>query len=300
VFRGRFGYCRAGGGRETSALDLLKQLGLFLGWLSGVVAGITAFLYGLGFVATNAHQRVLGLDLAMVMREPSWFIGVGGQVAARWLLLAMVALLPMMLVGEALLWLARSLRARGRAVGLIGWIDRRIVWIIAVLSLVLAAVLMGTLRDPLGISGLLFLDRAGICRADGFAASLGANDGRTLSETADRVALLTAIAFGIGWYAAPRLIAQRGPAVPMFICAAVALQALGTIPVAHGILVMRKEVREMRVAGTSDREGFLITVARDGLWVWQPDAQRVQWLEQGSYQLLDIGKPIALRAAACG
>jgi hypothetical protein len=285
-------------------LDLLKQLGLFLGWLSGVVAGITAFLYGLGFVATNAHQRVLGLDLAMVVRDPSWFIGIGGQVAARWLLLAMVALLPMMLVGEALLWLARWLRARGRAERLIGWIDRRIVWMIAVLGLVLAGVLMSTLRDPLRISGLIFLDRSGLCEADGIGASLAANDGGALSGTANQVALLTAIAFGIGWYAAPRLIAQRGPALPMFICAAVALQAIGTIPVAHGILVMRKEVREMRVeaaspAAASDREGYLITMARDGLWVWQPETRRLQWLDQDSYRLMDIGEPVALRAAAC-
>ena len=290
-------------------MDFLKQLGMFFGWLSGVIAGFTAVLYGLGFMATVSHQGLLGLDWAITPRETLWYLGLGGQVAAHWALLAMVALLLVLIGGESLRWVVRRLRGKddarpGRVAAAARWLDRNVVWFIALMAMVLIGIMMGEFAGALQISDLLFAGTEKLCGGGGVFGDIVAADRIALLERANKIAFYAALALGVGWYAAPRLISREGPAIPLLICLAVALQALGAIPASHGIFVLDTSLRSVAADGAvieTFPEGSLRLLARtrDGLWAWEPASRAVHWFAEGTFGHLRIGDALPIRALAC-
>ncbi len=290
-------------------MDVLKQLGTFFGWLSGVIAGFTAVLYGLGFMATVSHQGMLGLDWAFTSREPLWYLGLGGQVAAHFTFLAMVALLLVLIGGESLRWLVLRLGGQdparpGPVAAVARWLDRNVVWFIAVLALVLVGMMMSQFGGALGINNLLFAGADQLCRGGGVIGDIAGADRAALTARADKIAFYAALALGVAWYAAPRLIAGKGPAIPLLICLAVALQAAGAVPASHGIFLLDTSLRSITADGPGigqfpDGSLRLLARARDGLWVWQPATREVDWFAEGSFQQLRIGDSQTIRALAC-
>ncbi len=290
-------------------MDLLKQVGTFFGWLSGVVAGITATLYALGFVASLSHQGMLGLDWAIVSREPLWYLGLGGQVAQYWAFLTTVWLLLVLAVGESLLaglhWAEarESPRARLLKAGA-SWLDRQLIWLLAILSLVLAGYMMSAFDDALSVRGLLFASTAELCRPDGVVADIAAANREALVRRAEDVAAFAALALGVGGYAAPRLVARRGPALPLLVCIAVGLQALAAIPSAHGIFLIDFRLRHLQTDAAIAKAApqnplYLLIRARDGLWVWEPAARTVHWASEDSFDTLSIGRTASIASLAC-
>lgn len=290
-------------------MDLLKQLGTFFGWLSGVVAGITATLYALGFVASLTHQGMLGLDWAIIAREPLWYLGLGGQVAQYWAFQTTVWLLLVLAVGESLLaglrWAEtrESPRARLLKAGA-SWLDRQLIWLLAILSLVLAGFMMSAFDGALTVRSLLFASKAELCHPDGVVADLAAANREALAGRAKSVAAFAALALGVGGYAIPRLVARRGPALPLLICIAVGLQALAAIPSAHGIFLIDSRLRyfgtDAGIAGAAPQNPlYLLIRARDGLWVWEPAARTVHWASNESFDTLSIGRAVAIASLAC-
>jgi hypothetical protein len=290
-------------------MDLLKQLGTFVGWLSGVIAGITATLYALGFVASLAHQGMLGLDWAIIAREPLWYLGLGGQVAQYWAFLATVWLLLVLVVGESLLgclhWAETREGPRARALRAgASWLDRQLIWFLALLSLVLAGFMMSAFDGALSVRNLLFASTAELCRPDGVIADLAAANREALARRAGNVAAFAALALGVCGYAVPRLMGKRGPALPLLICIAVGLQAIAAIPSAHGIFLIDARLRSfgtnVAIAGAEPGSAFyLLTRARDGLWVWEPTARKVHWVSDKSFDMLSIGRAVAIASLTC-
>jgi hypothetical protein len=290
-------------------MDVLKQLGAFFAWLSGVVAGITATLYALGFVASLAHQGMLGLDWAIIVREPLWYLGLGGQVAQYWAFQATLWLLLVLAIGECILGGLRwaetreSRRARFlRATAL--WVDRHLVWLFAVLSLIIAGFMMSAFDGAIQVRGLLFAAPEQLCHSNGVIADLAAWNQEMLRQRAANVAKFASLALGVGGYALPRLIAGQGPPLPLLACIAVTLQALAAIPSAHGIFLIDTRVRQFAATlgdeARSPAEGsYMLTRARDGVWLWQPSERRVDWLSNESFDRMRIGAASTIRSLAC-
>lgn len=291
-------------------MDLLKQVGAFFGWLSGVVAGVTAALYALGFIATIARQGMLGLEWAITSREALYYLGLGGQVASRWAFLATVWLLLVIAAGETLLWTIRWVAGREhirlRAIRkCAAWIDRQLIWLIAILAMLFAGLMMNAFDGALQVRGLLFASVGELCRSDGVLADLAGANSNALAVRADRVAGFAALAIGTCAYAVPRLVASHGPALPMLVCIAVAFQAVAAIPTAHGIFLLDTRLRSTEAGGEGIEalpagDLWLVTRSRDGVWVWEPIAREVYWLAEGSFDRLRIGEARSIRSLACG
>lgn len=287
----------------------LRTLGAFVGWLSGAVAGVTAILYAFGFLATLAHQRLFGLVWASITRDSLWYIGLGGQVIVAWALDAILWLLLLFLVGETWRLAARHLTSRFsarriRLAAFVAWSDRHALWFLAGASMVLAGMMMGAFEGALAVRDLLFVDRQAICGGDTLASELVGSDRHRAVERAGAVFGYAALALGIGWYATPRLFGEGASALPILICASVALQALGAIPAAYGILVMERGLRHVDVDGgraEQFRSGqfWLVARATDGIWVWEPATQTVHWFAQASFDHLRIGPLKAIGMLSC-
>ena len=288
-------------------MDILKLLGTALAWVSGVVAGVTAILYALGFAASVAHQRLLGVDWGVISREPLWYLGVGGQVLVAWLAQAMVVFFIVVLAGEAVLFLIRRLKrlngALTRGVGKVfAWVDRHIVWLIAFLAMFLTHFLMQSIIEAVRVRNLLLGDNGAACEAGGLRAALLDFDEAILLDRWGGVALLSAMAIGVGAYALPRLAAGEGPALPLLICIAVAANAVISVPVAHGIF--RADTRWPSVSGDGEQlSDFTANRLRllgrtpDGLWAWEPEANAVHLFVQGTFDHLRIGPETSIRQA---
>jgi hypothetical protein len=290
-------------------MDLLKHLGAFFGWLSGIVAGVTATLYAVGFIASIARQRMLGLDWGATSQEALWYLGLGGQVAARWAFLATVWLLLVIAVGESLIWglrrIARWERRELRAFRSAAlWLDRQLIWFIALVATLFTGLMMNAFDGALQVNGLLLADAGAICTAGGVVGDLVTANGAGLTARADTVAGFAALALGTGAYAVPRLLARHGPALPMLLCVAVAFQALAAIPTAHGIFLFDARLHDVVLEGEGlpgERDGVLSLVGRvrGGVWLWEPATGDMHWIAERTITGLRVGAPRTIRSLAC-
>jgi hypothetical protein len=290
-------------------MDLLKHLGGFFGWLSGIVAGVTATLYAIGFIASLARQRMLGLDWGATSQETLWYLGLGGQVASRWAFLATVWLLLVIAVGESFIWALRRISGwerrelrffRSAAL----WLDRQLIWLIALVATLFTGLMMNAFDGALQVSGLLFAGAGEICTGGGVVGDLVTANDAALTARADTVAGFAALALGTGAYAVPRLLARHGPALPMLLCGAVAFQALAAIPTAHGIFLFDARLHDVDPQGggpAGDRAGALSLVARvrDGIWLWEPSTGDMHWIAEEAVSGLRVGAPRSIRSLAC-
>jgi hypothetical protein len=278
-------------------MDILKLLGTALAWVSGVVAGITAVLYGLGFAETVAHQRMLGLGSGAIARDSLWYLGAGGQVLVGWLAEAMVVFFLVAVAGQTSLALISWLRARNGRLAwlarLAGWVDRQIVWLLAVLAMVISGWLMASVAELARIRNLLLETPSTTCAAGGLTAAVIRSDQSTLNDWSNTITIFSALAIGVGGFAVPRLAAGEGPALPLLVCIAVAMNAILSIPIAHGVL--RIDTRWPSVTGdealATVEPGSLRLLGRtpDGVWAWKPDDRTVHVFLAGSYRHLEIG-----------
>lgn len=60
-------------------MKMLKTIGVFLGWLSGSLAGIAACFYAFGYLVTLANLHRLGLDVYLFRYDPSFYMSRGAS-----------------------------------------------------------------------------------------------------------------------------------------------------------------------------------------------------------------------------
>ena len=278
-------------------MDILKLLGIALAWVSGVVAGIAAFLYALGFAETVANQRMLGVSWGVIARDPLWYLGAGGQVLIGWLAEAMVVFFLVAIAGQMFFLLVAWLRRRrGQLVMLAraaDWIDRHVVWLLAMLAMVVTGSLLSSVAELARIRNLLLDEPSATCAAGGLTAAVIRADDAVLADWSNAVTIYSALAIGLGSFAVPRLAAGEGPALPLLICIAVTINAILSIPIAHGVL--RVDTRWPSVTGDESLAtvpaGTLRLLGRtpDGVWAWKPEDRTVHVFIAGSYRHLEIG-----------
>jgi hypothetical protein len=94
----------------TQRPSLIRQFGLFIGWLSGATVGLAALLSGFGYVAVGANARFLGLDPVLVsyssvdylQRGAEAWIYIALSAAATFVTLSLIFIVP-----PILSWIAR-------------------------------------------------------------------------------------------------------------------------------------------------------------------------------------------------
>ena len=280
-------------------MDPLKTVASFIGWLSGSLAGLTAVLYALGFIAMMAHQRLLGLDWAFVARDTLVFLGVGGQVAATFILLAPLTLLVVLAIGETIGWLLGIATGwkegwRRRPGAAARWLSRNAVWFLAVLAAGLMTRAMDGFGGALSVTGLLFMTPADLAAATGITAELvNGTETAARQNRATDIVVNAIAALGVTWYAARLLMKTPAPAIAVVIFAGVGIQALGAVPIAYGIFSMKLELHPIRFpAGDLPRGLRLIEREGAGLWLWDPATREVRWLEPGQVETFTVGKPL--------
>jgi hypothetical protein len=88
-------------------MGLLKRTTVFIGWLSGSVAGLGALLYAAGYLVTRAHLHLLGLDRLLVpgnerfIEEGANFFLVTGQILIHDCLSLVALAVALVLIGLA-------------------------------------------------------------------------------------------------------------------------------------------------------------------------------------------------------
>lgn len=307
-------------------MSLLRATTVFIGWLSGSLAGIGALLYACGYLVTRAHLHLLGIDGFLTssnerfIQQGANFVAITGELLIAkvlgllqiFLVLAIVPVLVYVLV-------SRRRRRRGGRLGT-GWsaakaravaLHARLPWSTDVsVYLVLLALLffyvLAYRRDffpPLRVADLLYADVS-----------------PTGSEIQDRIRcwLLTAntarlrthysalvdahlIALGllvVAW----RVTALRGRPLVM-VAPFLAVFALYTVylPMLYGVLVHSTTYnvvtvvnRAERGPGESESRLFLLQKTSNEFVVWDAAEKTVLWLPADAVAHARVGRGTTL------
>jgi len=280
---------------------MLKRIGLFLGWLTSVLAGISAVFYSFGFIAEDAQQKLLGLDWASTSRDTVWYLGRGATVLAALGAVAALVLPVAITVLETMRWLVPRAGRVGAALARGG------VWWIAValvgLNLWLLA-LMAPLNSTL--TSVLFELEGHVCSGENTLLAMVAERATDalLTEASYRFALVTVI-LTLAGYAVQRFTGEgTEPAVPMVICLVAGFTAALSVPMTYGRLMDEVELRPLtETAGLpaplTERTLYHVASAAGGIWVWEPASTDVHWIDTRSYSHVGYGAGASLRAAGC-
>lgn len=273
-------------------MDMLRRIGLFLGWLTSVLAGITAVFYGFGFLAANAQESMLGLDWASRPRDTVWYLGYGAKALAALGTVAAFVLPLIVLAVEAL---------RGLAPRLVG------PWPLSVLLIALNIALLVCLVPVTGtLSDLLFAPWDVLCTGSDtlLARVAGAQAESLIWQAWGRLALVTVI-LTLAGYALNRVAAApEEPALPLVIGLVAGFSATLAVPMIYGHLLDMVEPRPLTEtsalpAPLPDVALYHVASARGGIWAWEPAARQVHWIADGALEHIGYGPGETLRSAAC-
>jgi len=293
-------------------MDLIKGIALFLGWLSGSLAGIAAILYSFGYLVARAQLNLLGLQ-GLVAQDADYFLQEGAKFFvvgaadylsplfpwlyfAGWLLLAALPLLA--LLG----WLAASRRQallegrdrflmRGAHVAeRLPWSWRKLAFAILVLVLLLRLTThLNPFVDVLAVADILYA-------APLSGESRGSAEVRqwlTSSDRADLVLLKgrfgellrgaaeVALVVVAVWYLGAASPWRLWLALPFMLVLVVYTLLL---PMAYGVLVRPNEYPQVTVSSDSPLltgvrgELFLLRKTGDEFVFWDKAARRVLWV----------------------
>lgn len=291
-------------------MEILKYIGGVIGWLAGVAGGIVAILYAFGFLATNEHQDLLGLRWGVISRDTLWYVGVGSQVIANWTLRAFLVFMLILFSGQFLV-LIFGLTAKLDGTrysplrGIARWLDRNIVWCIAILSLLLVAKIGSSAGHINSVANFLFLDANHYCQLgldqedkqfNALLAALVKYDSSALTGEFGEISLLSAVALSVGAYALPRIIHGAEAPIPLFICIAASATAVFYVPVAYGRLMIETQWRTVSINGAESMVGDIDNRPRilgrtpDGIWIWNPHEPSVRLLRGDKAADLTIGQ----------
>lgn len=300
-------------------MDLLKQAGALLGWLSGVVAGLSVIVFSLGYVATLSQQRVLGIDWSVTARDPLWFLGLGGLVVYEFLSHALIVLLLVLLAGES----ARSIYRRARARADTrdtrpGWWTRLLVlfgerimpWALAIAGLAIIGTLSRTMNAVADLTDLLFLPPETLCAPrDALLRNYVTAREAALAVTYEQVATWSSLVLGLNVYLFEHLKAGPRPAVLVLTAIATTVVAVVYLPLAHGALAMRLGFHEVALGPRGGgapagqevmAEGYLLARTQDGVWIWRPATNRVLWIGEGEFGQMGTGLRVSIHEVRCG
>lgn len=286
----------------------MKQIGLLVAWLSGSLAGITAGLYALGFVATIGADALLGIDAALNVRDPAFYIGRGASLLVRTLLIGMLSALPVIALGEAIGWLGRC-QAIARVDGT-GRVRRALGAAVTpaasfgMLSLALVG-LDGYILPSRAARDLLFTDEiaADICRAaDPLTLAIFAQQRDALDSGFTAMALIAGGVVGLAVIARERL-ADPGRGLWLSLAAIAGFLVLIQVPLAYGFMAVEIAPHRIEVAappGTGEGPLRLLARSAGGLLLWREHERRVLWIRDSEVATFTIGAGAPIAPIGCG
>lgn len=287
---------------------MLKQFGGFIAWLSGSLAGITAGLYALGFVATMGTDQLLGIGSEFTSRDPGFYIGRGGNLVMRTALIGIWPVLALIVVTAAFRWLAAKLAlAQRRFLAPVGWLaDSAVAPLTALVMFALAlSAIVFVLQPALNVAGLLFATEipTKICEEDhGLRRAILAQDRETLNLWFDAFALGAGALVGLGVVARTRLT-RAGEGLWLAVAGLAGLLTLVAIPLAYGILVVQTDPPEVRIEPQLDgtpESVRLLSRSDGGMLVWLEAERHVRWVSaRGIESVTVVGPGEAIRTLRC-
>ena len=281
--------------------SLVKRIGGLVGWVSGSLAGLTAILYAIGFVASKAADQALGIGLDLASRDAFVHVARGASLVMRTGLIAIWPVLVVLAGAVGVRWLARLLdpagSLRGRLHGLAAPAAGATMLAIAVAGLSLCV------APALGVRGLLFAEAptTGICPTDTLERAILAQDRISLQRWFDVYALGLGAVLGIGLLARRRFGAGTPPVWSLLAVVAVTLALLGAA-LAYGALVVETTAPEVQLApepGTAAGPMRLLARDADGVLVWLEGERRVRWIAGGQIDMLTVGESRPLVVNPC-
>ncbi len=293
-------------------MNLTKGIALFIGWLSGSLAGIGAILYAAGYLLTSAQLNMLGLSGLVVyghdhyVQEGGRFTiavaGLLGEILLNLLIAAGFLSLPVLLIlGPIAYWKRERLGLTEP-----DWLKRlpeRLdrkwhgAWRILAIA-VLLVLLFATSEDPqsfnapLAISGLLFSHETPV---DGSLADLllSGNSARLKAFFAN--SLLMELKAGtlslLAWHVAAPWRLRLLVTAPFFLI--FFLYSL-LLPMLYGVLQRQitLPVVTLSVDGPwpgSDAAKLILLNKSDGAFVlWDVESKKVLWLPAGAVRSAQI------------
>lgn len=286
---------------------MLRQFGTFLAWFSGSLAGVSALLYGLGFVATMAEDQLLGIGFAVATRDPAFYVARGGSLVMRTLIFAIWPVLGFVV-------LAAMLRAAHARLGTAhrGWLEgaRRVgragvapLAAIAMLSLALLG-LERLIMPGLEIDGLLFVNAIPADSCDGgdpLKRAIFMQDHAELGDQFMLVSLWAGVVLGLGVIAWPQVILEGNTLWLVVAGIAVFLTIVG-VPVAYGIMGARIAAPSVQIEpmpGDNPGRIRLLSRSENGALVWLEEQQLVRWISARKIDTLTVGPGEPLLRLSC-
>ncbi|GAO35410.1 hypothetical protein SCT_0796 [Sulfuricella sp. T08] len=300
-------------------MELSKGIALFVGWLSGALAGIGAILYACGYLLSTAQLHLLGLSGLVNYGQERYVaeggrflidvLGLLGEILLNLLisvgfvaLLVLLVLAPLMYVmrrrlrAAQSLWHARlaQLRQSGRA--------RALVFAALLMLLLAGSEDPQSLNAPLQISNLLFVQ--GQAAAGSLTALLLSGDSVRLKAIFANSLLMLIKAVGL------LLLAWRVAAPwrwrPLLSAPFVLIVLLYTVllPMLYGVLQrqIRLPVISLETAtawpGSDAQKLFLLNQTERDFVLWDAHARRVLWLPVTAVRSAQIRQVEALFAGS--
>ncbi|MEQ8965509.1 MAG: hypothetical protein RID91_06770 [Azospirillaceae bacterium] len=294
-------------------MPTLRRIAGLIGWLSGSLAGVTAILYALGFVATLTHLRLLGLSPTLVPHEPTVQVARGGMALVHAFVL-LVPTLAVLVVATALGSLAWRL-FRGERPATAAEATPRPVREALLAGLLIAATwaavlagLLGGLRPALAAGDLLYRDLGALC-AEGteIVTALLRQDREALGTRHVMVTAAALVALAAAWSCARIGIVRRAPARSLLLLLPAVALALLLLPMSYGVFVLRGEWSPVTVrladgetlggtaagetAKENEADALLIRNATDGVLVWLTGDRSLRWIDRRGVDWMALGRP---------
>ena len=295
----------------------MKQIGVLIAWLSGSLAGITAGLYALGFVATIGADGLLGIDSALNSREPGFYIGRGGSLVMRTVIIAIWPALLVITIAAGIGWLrARLSPATQRPPGPLGrlaGIGAAPLAALAMFALALAG-LVYLIVPALDARDLLFASEipAEACTANSpLTMAIFAQDREALGVWFMGMAAIAGTVAGLAVIAHERL-AGPGQGVWLSVAAIAGFLTLIEVPLAYGFMAIEIAPPPIlmdpppngegdgipRLVSSGDRLRFLAR-SDGGLLVWVEQQRLVLWIGNDRIGAFTVGAGAPIAAPAC-
>jgi hypothetical protein len=285
---------------------MLKHLGGLVGWVSGSVAGLSAMLYAIGFLATKASDDVLGIGFDFTSQDHFEYVARGSSVIARTAILggiAAVCLLGVVWLGR---WVGQAMWLSERAVigRVLEWVDGWVPVLCAIALLAGFLLSFGAFVKPaMDAGGLLFLTGAdaGLCNGHPILRAVITQDIRSSGAAFNMYALVAGLILCLGFLIHKRLLEPSNRFWLVIGAIGVGLTILMT-PVAYGILAHEKLAPEVELSPAPDPDPGrmrLLSRAGDGVLVWLEERHQVRWISKKKIEIMTVGREEPISAVAC-
>lgn len=286
---------------------MLKSFATFVAWISGSLAGISAILYALGFVATKAADQVLGIGFDFATRDPVFYVARGSSLVMRTLIISVWPALAVLGIAAAVRWVcgARAAdgdAAKGSTLRRLGAASAAPAVSLAMLTLAFLA-LASFVIPALDFEGLLFTTAGPertCAQPNGVVKALMLQDHGTLNRTFTLFALCAGLIVGAGIALHDRFL-QAGHAAWLAVAGLAGFLTLVGIPIAYGALVVEAAAPSVRITpapAAAAGPTRLLARSNSGALIWLENEREVLWVSGGAIQTLVIGpsRPIVILA----